>query len=286
MRRLPQMLIEVNGCKIYVEDTGHRNAHPMLVLHSPAGGSDLRSVKPVFERFASSYRMVFFDLRGSGRSELRGIPSFSQLAQDIESLREQLELGQVILAGGSGGGFLAIEYAIRYPQNLLALLLRGTGPKHMDLAKIWQHIQSTGVKVNQDRFERYWTGHCRDDADMKAAIEEIAPLYAGNNGSNPLSSNCNTALNSAHFETHNYAMQEQMNGWDVTRNLNKIMVPTLVVHGDKDWVVPLEFAKILAQEIPNSRLEVFERCGHSPQLEEPDRFVSLVFDFLAENNVS
>lgn len=278
------MMLTVNGCELFVEESGPKNARAMLTLHSPAGGIDSRSLRSVFGAFADRYRVVFFDLRGAGRSEEKGNPSFQQLTADIEELRKLLGLGEIIVTGGSGGGFLALEYAIRYPKGLCALVLRGTGPRLASLEGIGQYVKNSGLNVDWDRFNRYWTGHCLDDEDMRKAIEEISTLYAGKNKSNPLSAG--VAPTYWHFRTHNFAMQEQANGWDVTDRLGEIVVPTLIVHGDRDWVVPLEHAKILNRRISGSRLEVFGGCGHSPQLEEKDRFVKLVNDFLEEKGLS
>ena len=87
-----------------------------------------------------------------------------------------------------------------------------------------------------------------------------------------------------HFRTHNYAMQEQID-WSVKSRLREIKAPTLIVHGDKDWVVPLLHAKMLHDGIPNSQLEVFKGCGHSPQLEEKSRFEGLVRNFLSTHGL-
>ena len=280
------LLVRVNSCNLFVEEVGPASGKTMLTLHSPAGGSDLRSLKSVFESFSTNYRVVFFDLRGSGRSEEVGSPSFDQLASDIEELRRQLGLGKVILTGGSGGGFLAMEYAIRNPQGISALILRGTGPKLAELENIRLYARNSGLKIDWERFDRYWTGRCFDDDDMELAIEEISGLYTGRNNSNPLSNESRPQPTFWHFRTHNFAMQEQSKGWDISSQLKKISVPTLIVHGDKDWVVPIEHARILNREIKGSRLEIFAGCGHSPQLEEKDRFVNLVNEFLTGNGLS
>jgi len=64
--------------------------------------------------------------------------------------------------------------------------------------------------------------------------------------------------------------------------LNTMTAPTLVVWGRQDRIIPVAHAQVAVHKIPGARLEIFDRCGHMPQLEHPDRFNKLVLDFLAE----
>jgi pimeloyl-ACP methyl ester carboxylesterase len=156
----------------------------------------------------------------------------------------------------------------------------------VDLAKsqCWiKNILTTAKEYSDDKNEglvriaQYILGDLKKRTNQRIGI-------SGKNNSNPLSAPAETVY--WHYRTHNYAMQEQTNGWDVTSKLHMISVPTLIVQGDKDWVIPLEYAEILNQKIIGSRLEVFAGCGHSPQLEEKDRFVRIVNDFLNQNGLS
>jgi len=62
--------------------------------------------------------------------------------------------------------------------------------------------------------------------------------------------------------------------------LPRVRVPTLIVWGREDRIVPLECSELYQQAIPGSRLEIINQCGHSPQLEKPEEFTRLVRDFL------
>ncbi|MDA4131321.1 MAG: alpha/beta hydrolase [Thaumarchaeota archaeon] len=282
------MYLEINGCRTYCEELGSRARRTFLALHSPAGASDSRELESVFGNFSEKYRVIFFDLRGSGRSEEVGEPSFQQLSTDIEELRNQLHLGKIILSGGSGGGFLALEYTLRHPEGVAALILRGTGPIHVDLERVKKYVRSSGLRIDWDRFERYWTGHCLNETDMKEALSEMSPLYetpVKNANGIPVAKEPDIEPRYLHYRTHNFAMQEQMNGWNIVNRLGKIDVPALIVHGDEDWIVPLEYAELLRRGIPKSTLEIFEGCSHSPQIEMKDKFVALVYEFLANNGL-
>jgi len=93
------VLATVNGCRIFFERMGLKGLTTILTLHSPGGSVDSRYVKTIFRPFCDDYQVVVFDLRGCGRSEDVGSPSFAQLSADAEMLRKKLRLGQVIVAG-------------------------------------------------------------------------------------------------------------------------------------------------------------------------------------------
>jgi len=96
------MHITINECNLYVKMEGPEDATPMIALHSPGGSGDSRSIMPIFSPFAEEYRVIYFDLRCTGRSEETGEPSFAQLCEDTEELRRELDLGKIILTGGFG----------------------------------------------------------------------------------------------------------------------------------------------------------------------------------------
>jgi len=76
-----------------------------------------------------------------------------------------------------------------------------------------------------------------------------------------------------------------MKHYDLKPHLPSIRVPTLIIVGRHDWITPVECSEEIHRLIPNSRLEIFENSGHSPQLEEPERFQQVVREFLASNGL-
>ena len=83
-----------------------------------------------------------------------------------------------------------------------------------------------------------------------------------------------------HYATHNAAFGVNMPAYDLTGRLGEITCPTLVVVGRHDWRTPVSASEDIARRIPNAELVVFEESGHSPQLEEPEKFQAVVRDFL------
>jgi proline iminopeptidase len=85
-------------------------------------------------------------------------------------------------------------------------------------------------------------------------------------------------------ETHNIAFSQNLPHYDLRDRLHTIQVPTLVVVGRHDWITPVASSEEIVSLIPNAELVVFENSGHSPQLEENEKFVKTVRDFLRRHS--
>ena len=112
--------------EIYYEVCGNPDGKPVFVLHGGPGGS----ISPYMRRFFNPDRflIVLHDQRGCGKSrpygEIRENTTWD-LVEDIERLRQHLELGRILLFGGSWGSTLALAYAETYPSNVSGMVLRG-----------------------------------------------------------------------------------------------------------------------------------------------------------------
>src|SRR5207247_8997555 len=124
------------------------------------------------------YEAVGCDLGGSGRSEDGGSPSVGQLSADAEMLKKELKVGQVIVAGSSGAGYLALEYTLRYPASVRGLILWPTPPAHTTLVTLKKNARAAGLALDWDRFERYWSGRCKGNADLGRGILDFNRLNA------------------------------------------------------------------------------------------------------------
>lgn len=280
------MQMSINGCNHFLEVTGPEGATGIITLHGGGGMGDSRAKRIAFGPLDDAYRVVTFDARGCGRSEEAGEPSYAQWAADAEAIRQELGLGRVVVAGGSSGGWLALEYALRYPDSTAALILRGTGPTVPDWRRLADRARREGLAVDWDAFERYWTGTTLSDEDMKEALWQFYSLYPAKGTWDPVAGRRKLETIYFHHRTHNYTIRHNWNGWDVRDRLKEIQAPTLIVVGGQDWVMPPdEQSRVLAEGIAGSRLEIFPHCGHGPHVEDTPRFVSTVRAFLRENGL-
>jgi proline iminopeptidase len=275
------MNVTINGNDLNVEVLGPPDA-PVLIAHHGGGGiGSLAEPKATFGPLADELRVVVFDARGCGLSE--GHPPFShaQWAADVDGLRQWLDVDQVIVAGGSYGGFIAMEYAIAYPGHTRAMILRDTSADRSNLDRAYENARTqTRIEINWDNFDRYWSGRIYDDADLKARWADIIPLYDFEY--DPVESAARVEAGIYRHEAHNWCFQHNMPAYDLRPQLPGVRCPTLVTVGRADWVTPVSSAETIASLIPDSRLVVFEKSGHSPQFEEFDKFQAVMREFLHE----
>src|SRR5215475_10290880 len=275
------MFVTINGNDLNVHVLGPEDA-PVLIAHHGGGGiGSLAEPKATFGPLADEMRVVVFDARGCGRSQ--GTPPFSheQWAADVDGLRQWIGADDVVLAGGSYGGFIAMEYALAYPERVKAMILRDTSADNSNLERAYENARNQNrVSINWENFERYWTGRIRDDADLKDRWAEIIPLY--DYEFDPAAAAARVESGSYRYETHNWCFQQNMPRYDLKPQLPSVRCPTLVTVGRTDWITPVSSAETIASLIPGAQLVVFERSGHSPQIEEAAKFQSVMREFLRQ----
>lgn len=274
-------LVEINGNRLAVEVLGPEGA-PVLIAHHGAPGLGSRAEpRASFGKLADTYRVVVFDARGSGQSEGNGTFSHEQWAADVDALREWIGAERIVMAGGSYGGFMAMEYATRYPDRVRALVLRDTSPDNSNEAKAMANaLSNTRVEIDREKLDRIMAGRVRDDADLRECWREILPLY--DYVYDPAAVERKVEATPYRYEAHNYAFSVNMPNYDLKPVLPKVTAPTLITVGRTDWITPVSCSEEIASLIPDSRLVVFEKSGHSPQIEEAEAWIKVVREFLAE----
>jgi proline iminopeptidase len=275
------MNVTINGCRLNVEAYGPEDG-PVLIAHHGGGGiGSLAEPKSTFGDLADRFRVIVFDARGCGLSE--GIPPYShaQWAADVDGLRRWAGVDKIVIAGGSYGGFIALEYAVAYPEHVSAIILRDTAADGSNLELAFENARNQDrIDIDWDNFNRYWTGNIRDDADLKACWAEIIPLYDFNY--DPVKSNAAVEAGAYRHEAHNWCFQENWPIYDLKEALPSVTVPTLVTVGRRDWVTPVSASETIASLMPNATLVIFEKSGHSPQTEEREKFQQVIREFLDE----
>ncbi len=274
----------INGARLVIETLGPEDAPAVIVCHGAPGlGSRAEPVRS-FGPFADTYRIVTFDARGSGASSDDGPFTHEQWVSDIDAIRELFGLDRVVMAGGSYGGFLAMEYTLAHPDRVRALVLRDTAAntEHDHLA-VERARTTDRVTIDPWAIERIGTGGFADNTEFERYWRAILPLY--DHDYDPAAVERKAAATTYHYATHNHAFGVNMAAYDLTGRLGEITCPVLVTVGRHDWRTPVPASERIADGVRHGELVVFEHSGHSPQLEEPERFQAVVRDFLARNGV-
>jgi len=275
------VLVPLNGAELEVEVLGDPGA-PVLIAHHGAPGIGSRSEpKASFGALADTYRVIVFDARGSGESSDTPPYTHAQWAADVDALREWAGVEQIIMAGGSYGGFVALEYALAYPDRVRALVLRDTAAADTFRATARERALNTErTTIDMELFDRSFTGQVRDNADFKDSWKAILPLYDYEYDPASIEARANAPI--YHYATHNHAFSTNLPAYDITSRLGEITAPVLVTVGRTDWITPVEASEQLVAGLPNGQLVVFEKSGHSPQIEEREAWLATVREFLAK----
>jgi proline iminopeptidase len=275
--------IEVNGVKLVYDDSGASKNHKatIVTLHGGPGMSSRAGDWAAFQPLTDEYRLISYDQRGNGQSEGGEPYTHAQFVADLEALRQTLDLGRIVVLGGSYGGFLALEYALAHPQNLQAVILRDTAASNRFQDTSKKRAMASGFPMDEELLDRLFDGRVRSNDDFRAGFAQIQPLYTVER--DPVAEAERLSKIPFRFETHNWAFSRNQPGYDLVDRLPEITVPVLVTVGREDWITPLEASEELAAGLPNSELVVFEHSGHSPQLEEQPLYLQTVRAFLARH---
>lgn len=290
------MYAEINNAELYYEIHGEDNDQAIIALHGGPGVSNHEKSLQAYKPLTDEFKLVVYDHRGCGRSEEAEPYSNKQFADDVEGLREFLDLGDIIVIGGSYGGFIAQEYAIRYPDHLRAVVLRDTAPsgEHDKLAREnakarFPELRSADLDVpdiTEEDFDRIMDGNARSDEDIKRVFHGMLPLYVPSmDDFDPEAARNQLEDRNFTYQTHNAMFTHEHPNMDYTDDLPNVEVPVLVTVGRHDFITPPEASEEIHDLLPNSRLVIFEESGHSPNIEQQDEFLALVREFFDEHGL-
>ncbi|RMG95307.1 MAG: alpha/beta fold hydrolase [Chloroflexi bacterium] len=241
---------------------------PLLLIHGfPLSGAmwELQ-----LEDLDDVARVIAPDLRGHGRSDATPPPySMQQLAEDCTGLLDFLGITRpAVVCGLSMGGYIAFELYRRFPDYVAGLILTATRAT----------ADSAEGKANRDRM-----AETIRQQGIQPLVDAMLPkLFAPQTYENDpeLVEFVREMMSHTSVDGAIGALAAMRDRSDSTPTLAQIDVPTLIIHGRHDQIVPLAEAEAMRDAIPNARLVVLENAGHLPNLEQPDEFNDAVIDFL------
>ena len=218
--------------------------------------------------FRSAYRVIAPDLRGFGASEtLPGPTTMAQYATDVRALLQELRTGPAVLIGHSMGGYVTLAFARQFPEMLRGLVLVGT-KAGADSAEAAAGRRALAEKVKTD--------------GVQVVVEAMAPkMLAAGNRDVRMGEEVRAIMASSKPLGVVGALLGMAERPDATALLAHIAVPTLVITGEDDTLVPPAESKKLAEAIRGARLEVIARAGHLVGFEQPDQFNRALEDWLS-----
>ena len=246
------------------------------VFLSGGPGLDVGYIKPVAEFLPDSYRRIFLEQRGTGRSRPASAESLTlkTVVGDLEALRQHLKQQRLFLIGHSWGGLLAMAYAAEYPEHVERLVLIGsTGPTPKFLDWFVDNINAR-LRPEDIAVANYWKAAAsRGVAASKVDLEIMRARTPGYFFER--AKGLEFAAQAKEEELYGDVMagiwKDLRKGWDLSAKLKNLARPVLIVQGHQDPMGDKTAEEIHAA-ITGSTLAYIKRSGHFPWLEQPDRF--------------
>jgi 3-oxoadipate enol-lactonase len=254
--------------RLYWEHTG--DGPPVLLIHGLglSGGAWWRTV----DTLAPTMRVITFDNRGIGRSESL-MPAYTTeaMADDAIAVLDDLGVEEAHIYGISLGGMVAQQVALRHPRRVKSLILGATQPGGRRAVRADDEVMTF--------FRR------RSTMDMEEAAWASVPYNYGPRAreehvdriADDIERRMINPFNEQAYRAQLFAAALH----NCYGRLDRIRVPTLVVHGEHDRVIPVDNARLMAERIPGSRLRILPEAGHLYPTEEPavdDSIASFVAD--------
>lgn len=254
---------------------------PILCLHG-MGGSTF-SWRHFIAPFSRNNKLILVDFKGCGKSPKPRDTRYSihDHANSIYQIIIEEDLTNLTLVGNSLGGAVALILAIRLaketPGRLAKLILIASGgdkkflPSHLKLIRGF--FGTPIMHLSPSKFAaRMVLRYCYHDKTKttREQVEAYSEALAHAGGRHAL------------LQTARQCIPEDVD--EIAAEVNKITVPTLLLWGRQDAVMPLAVGELLHAAIPNSTLEVIEECGHIPQEEKPEETIALISKFLAADS--
>ncbi len=286
-----ELQIVAGSASLYARNIGRGQA--IVVLH---GGPDFDHayLLPDLDKLAATYRLIYYDQRGRGRSADNIRPEDVTIASDVDDLdrvREHFQLGAPALLGHSWGAVLALEYALRHPTRVSHLILMNPAPASARDVAVLRKAYLTKLGPEMDRQRKivasaeYQQGdpaavvaryrihfkpalHRLEDYERLMTVMKAAFFSQGAAG----------ILKARAVEDQLYRDTWNVADYDLMPRMTALRVPTLVIWGDHDFI-PVDISRRIAQAIPEAQLVTLKDCGHFAYLECASEVGRVFHDF-------
>ena len=268
--------VDVNGLRVHVSDEGANNsAVPIVLIHGT--GASLHTWDGWVSELKNERRVIRFDLPGFGLTgpEPDNNYTIEQYTNYVVGILDSLGVSEAIIAGNSLGGYIAWATAVRYPNRVSKLVL-------VDASGYPYEAESVPIafKLSQNKLAKLLLKNFIPKFVIRSSVENVFG---------------NAALVTDYLVDRYYeltlregnraAIKErfvQTQPGELRKLLPKLTIPTLIMWGAKDKLIPLKLGKRFEKDIPNSSLIIFDELGHVPHEEAPQITVSPVLDFINE----
>ena len=262
--------VEVEGGRLYYEVAG--SGQPLVLVH--AGVADCRMWDEQVNAFAQTYRVIRYDTRCFGKTTSQDV-SFSN-RQDIVDLLRHLGIERTAILGNSRGGQIAIDFTLEHPEMVTALIPVAAGVSG---------YEAPATDAEKQLFAEYERLEAAKDYDALTEFEVCVwadgPGQPAGRAAAPVRERLREMI-ANNYRLHHEQTQPRVLEPPAVGRLSEIQVPTLVIWGDLDFTEVGATAKLLTEHINGAQQVVFPGVAHMVSMEQPERFNTVVLDFLGK----
>ncbi len=271
-----------DGYKLAIIEQGAKENAPIFVI-----GSAIYYPRLFEHDVFSNLHLVFIDHRGFAKSANDNAPySLDNIVEDIEAMRVKFNLPKIILLGHSGHGFMAMAYTNKYPERVSAVILANLAPtnsKERQEGSI-SYFEQT---ADEARKQYFYTEIAKLENDIK---QDPKHRFSHMNIRMQAHSFYHYEFNGAYLwdgVVNNMPALDHLWGvefavFDTQSALHHLKVPCLLMLGAYDYLVsPISLWDAYLEKMPSIKRVVFEKSGHNPMLEEPEKFADSLRSFIA-----
>ena len=252
-----QKYADLPGVRIWYVDAGGSGI-PVVFLHSNTGSSaNWEHQIPVFT--SAGYRFIAYDRRGWGKSVTQPGATSGTGADDLHALMKYLKIDRFHLVATAGGGFVALDYALSFPEELRSLVIANSIGGVQD-----QEYLDLGRRLRPPQFDA-----------LPPELREVGPSYRA---ANP--DGTRRWIELEHMSKQEGAPSQGFRNRMTFSLLEKINLHTLFLTGDADMYAPPPLLKMFTTRIKNSELKIVPEAGHSTYWEQPEVFNDAVLSFI------
>jgi pimeloyl-ACP methyl ester carboxylesterase len=252
---------------------------PLLLLHGIAGSS--RTWRDVIPRLTDRFTVIALDLMGHGQSEKPiGDYSLGAFASGIRDLLEVLGIDRITVVGQSFGGGVAMQLAYQHPEQCERLVLVDSGGLGREVSWMLRFMTLPGSEYVMPVI---FPGFVRDWGDSLFRRINDYGIHLGRFGEmwSAYASLAESENRKAFARTIRSVIDP---GGQTVSAMDRLYLatsmPTLIVWGDRDDIIPVSHAHAAHQAMPGSRLVIIQGVGHFPQIEAPEKFIDALLDFI------
>jgi len=232
------------------------------------------------DALAQRHRVYALDLLGFGRTDkLPLVKDVNVLVKFLADFLVTQNIDRASFIGNSLGGGLVLAFALEHPGMVEKLVLVDNAGMGRDVIPDFKFcslplVGELFLRPSRKSTEKLWEKLVYDPSKVTPEIRDLGYRYISSAGAKK------TFLATTRAGINLFGQKDKLTR-QLLAGLKDLKAPVLVVWGTDDRIIPVAHARIALEKIPGARLELFEKCGHMPMLECPDKFNKLVLNFLA-----